>query len=379
MAKKKSLKKRRKETAYKESHPIIETLNDLKKFIMGKLKIDIWAEIDKIHFAEKNTWSPFCYIPESRLIKLLTDTNLKCGGNQIDINDSESFKSKCIGLMSLAAWRRFKQIYKFDTSLRDALLSIDFKRDETIIEKQELKYLPVYGFYLDESFEADETTFSGVYVYIDVEPQSNCESINLMYEVSNLSKYATKVVFFSIPLTEDTTYKSMIAEHCLDGKGDSLIRVVYDTMKLIAYLSCKEKDVERDGEYKTKRKSIATKKSISKPQIKDKDSQIEKLNVGFRIGAAIRDTQRQMEDDDSVAIGAGAEVAIEDETETSVNHSNKGGTVVGHIRRSHLHFFWYGKKDGSEERYKLLKLLPPISVNLKTLDDLIATERKAME
>ena len=46
-----------------------------------------------------------------------------------------------------------------------------------------------------------------------------------------------------------------------------------------------------------------------------------------------------------------------------------------HIRRAHWHSFWAGKWDEPEARVVMLKWLPPIPVNVQSVEDLTTTVR----
>jgi len=76
--------------------------------------------------------------------------------------------------------------------------------------------------------------------------------------------------------------------------------------------------------------------------------------VGYRLGAALR--------------RASTERGSEEPTGTHARPRP-------HIRRAHWHSYWVGKWNEPDDRTVVLKWLPPIAVNVQTVDDLTTTVR----
>jgi len=76
--------------------------------------------------------------------------------------------------------------------------------------------------------------------------------------------------------------------------------------------------------------------------------------VGYRLGAALR--------------RASTERGSEEPTGTHARPRP-------HIRRAHWHSYWVGKWNEPDGRTVVLKWLPPIAVNVQTVDDLTTTVR----
>lgn len=274
-------------------------------------------------------WSEKCYIPIA--------VTLALGDiySNIDVNHYHM-------LAALASWRRYKQIYKFDTTLLNELLtsSVDDK-----IPIQVLTNLPYNSFYVEiKTFDID-----GFFVFYDDDCRGNKNSLELRFSV--IYSNGSSIPYF-IPLINDSTVtdalkiayrqdlkrvtpmlskdnkisvlKNLSANNVTDIIDDEHFykssSVILALLNLVYYICAKNADITENSDTKK------TYKTINTERIKDKFSEIRKWDVGYKVAKML---QNQCSDKSS---------------SSNSSSSNLSSRKRPHTRRAHFHHYWVGKK-----------------------------------
>ena len=247
----------------------------------------------------------------------------------------------------LRKWETNKQVFKFDAEFTDAL--VDTKG--LSITQDSFKYLPYSVFYVDisdnkrlcqeivgEGFFVtarlrDERWFihlcrvTDTYYFSDVLTVSNeTGAIKLRQEVSEVNimdlDVASRSVARSTQKIDYNLYQTLIVQ-------------------ILTYLSSTEPDVRENPETKT-----TYRKPTGAP--KNKYSEIQKWDVGVRIGTAIRSYSKRAANGTSSGDGANTKKRP-------------------HSRRAHWHYYWYGPKNG--ERVCRQRWVSEMFINMRVGDD----------
>jgi len=153
------------------------------------------------------------------------------------------------------------------------------------------------------------------------------------------------------------------AEHMSEFMGEQVVRekarneqrvmeaLAKDlVLPLLLYLCSANADLSSPIRIKQKVKSPAGKK---RKIVNGVMSGGKLYEVGYRIGAAIERARKKT-----------GYVAEDEESEPT------GRKMPGHVRRSHFHHFWTGKRSEPASRRLIVKWLSPVLVNLDLTEDI---------
>lgn len=402
------------------SAPIALTLTKCVEHTFKKIGVEnIWESIDSYRVVYKSEWFNRCYIPYERMTDVLQLVLPKNEEIKIDFSDIaevvEQYNLKmgknlnvmscCNGIWEtnfteakyllpiLAAWRQHKQIFTFDADFLSTLLMDDSKIYSTgvssIITSSELASLPFPAFYVDAAFDSPKGRCDGFFFcYNTLQGHEGANQLVFYFlkhipEKENLSKLAhASMLLETVNLQQitfdlhdeetnlsvwecfqkDCSYNNDIEglplekqEQELKNRKDSFA-LLFKGLQILTYLASQYADVKENPQQK----------KVYKPAtkgIKDTPHEIQKWDVGVRMGSVIR-AANLAEVKENTVIGSekGKEEYIE---KISSSKPHTSTPKKPHSRRAHWQYYWYGKRDGSEQRVRRLKFVEATFVNFK--------------
>lgn len=291
------------------------------------------------------TWDDRCYIPGMACVEFT---------NMFKWGDTSSEKSVIATLMfALSSWRRYKEIYSFDSTFADLLMK---SATDEIIPSEILNSMPYPSFYI--SIDGDnDLGVDGFFCCIDTQLGGDVKNI------LNIVAF-TKQGISSIPIIIDAGVSLNESMNIIQGyaieksddfkSNDSVFSqsksFAEKAMQLILYICSINADINENPQ----QKSINRKSShISEP--KDVLREVRKWDVGYRIGKIIRDSDKPY---------------IKETGTDSSNHS-KHTMKRPHTRRGHFHHFWVGSKTDNTRKL-VLKWVAPMFINSSLNEELPA-------
>lgn len=248
-----------------------------------------------------------------------------------------------IKLCTTGVWRINKSIFAFDDKFANELIdSYDINDDFPFEVLSCLPYSAVYIDNKDKSFfatyiSATDSECDNLFIYFPCLPNNdNCIRIPLYKPSKNLLKAfkidINKRIYDTMTFS-DFSNKQFFE---LNSKVRDMTKDYVDKCKmaipLLMYVCCANAEVTVDEEQEK-----IYEKPVGTP--KDRQREIKKYNVGYRIGKFIKNNKTY---------------------ETGVS-SSVGKKKSAHMRRGHYHHYWTGKRNG--KRTLILKWIAPSFIN----------------
>ena len=269
----------------------------------------------------------------------------------------------------LAVWNKNKQIFKMDGDFLEELM-----KTETIhFSKNAWNFLPCDTFYIDISENqkiCQQTGTDGFFVRVTECPKYEAWQIHIVRTVGREkldygNTYAwNKDMELNVADIKDDSENELLNTISADG---NLLKPDSDTMtkeervfmsvlvaQLLTYLASVEPDVRESETVPESAEQKEPAKKQKKSAMKDtqkKQSAVKLWNVGLRFGSSFRKWKN---------------------SHTGTEHSESAETgrkVRPHHRNAHWQNYWYGKKDGSEERIRRPKWVNGCFVNMNLVSD----------
>lgn len=388
-------KKKNKRPVVISNHPATEFLNALYH---NNLRIllpnvpDIYEKLDEIHKAGKDQRSPYTYIRTDEIEEFILQhykTNDRAVRHQI--KNISFLASVAVG------WKQFQQVYSFHPALLEELFNIDITNDKyATISRDEIPYLPCHNFFVELPITIKEKSFMGFFVYFDMVNQiDQVDQIRVVLLNDNMNQmernpdngYLLQFDYYTISLlydyktfnilsketgevfeveTEPKEILKMYNPRTFEELGeDGAMELLTHINQIITYLAATNADFSR------------TKKPTKKPDIKRThitDAEAEKWTLGARVynrfgcapSVGVYSRTREVDNPNIIT--------IEIEEEPKEPTTRKGGYHVRpHMRRAHWKYYWYGKKDGSEERVKRRKFVSAVFINAQDEEYILPT------
>lgn len=349
---------------------------------------DIYERLELLHQQGKDTRDKLFYLSSSEIEDFLYTQGIgKANYSELHIKKNANMFTAALG------WKQFQQVYKFNPALLEELFNIDISEDKyATISKEEVMYLPCYNFFVEYETTIDNIEYSGFYVYFDTTNQiSETGQIHVMF-VCNPKNYPRnargvleRVDFYGLTLIYSSDYKEYQTEpfdllYTLNtnlfqklGPGGAMELITHIT-QMITYLAATNADFSR------------IKKPTKKPDIKRTkitDSEYEKWEIGNTIYKGHKIPTRLLDATD----GAYEKVESKQVEETEEVESKPcdgsyrrktGYHMRPHMRRAHWKHYWYGKKDGSEERVRRRKFVSAVFIDKNTDEEIQIPTRKVV-
>lgn len=272
-------------------------------------------------------------------------------------------------LCSIYKWKRWKKIYMFNTDLMANLINQSDRTDpkSLIIPKDFLLNIPYETFFInangffDDMLEENEIVkninssdmiikINGFFVRIDTEKETKRKILVFNIPMYICDKSYNLKIFNS--MNHEIILDGESIQDCIqlsiDDKGfintvtskNNYTKLTMRCLTLLLYILAANSDIT-DGSintYKPKKKN----KSII-----DAFSEIQQFNVGYRVGAALKQHGMQ---------------------HNLQSYGNNGKKKIPHTRRGHWHHYWVGPRN-SDHRELIVHWIPPIAVNSNWIDE----------
>ena len=377
----------------------------------ARMHIDnVWERIEAYRALHKTEWFHRCYLPYETSSDALFYDLPKAGSLKVDLSDIAAivdYHAKVTGenfnqqevineifngvwteakylLPIVSAWRQHKEIFTFDPDFLDNLLlgedAIYTAGASNIITPQELESLPFPSFYVDAPIDSPIGKAAGFFFcYNSLAGHNGTDQLVFYFVNPDLADNVnqldnTPMVLFNCAFQQitfdlhdeepNTSVWECYQKDCFVVGFDSLSEeekadktqqqkdafiLLFRALQIITYLASQFADVTENHQQKKVHKRTAT--------IQDKPTEIRKWDVGIRMGGVIRAANKQ--------IVPHREVTVDKEESTEPEQHKATGPKKPHSRRAHWQYYWYGKKDGSEVRYRRLKFVEATFVNFK--------------
>lgn len=299
----------------------------------------IWDDIEEAWKINRDSrysfWPQWCYVPVSLCMDLV-------GRNDISVyQNAESmiYARKAQIISVLAPWRESKEIFVLDPDV-EKILS---EQNDAKIDSEILLKLPYDSFYIKTNFLDAEEGVDGFFVSLDYDKKGN--EIRFTYVCDDLSYFEIPLIleYETIQQALDALYKDLDNDEWVDDEwNQKLCDLLNCSLQFVLYILSVNAEIEENEV----QKKVYKPSNGSAKVVKDKYSEIRKWDVGYRIGAIIRDNKAR----------------IEQEREYKT-HPGSHASKRPHMRRGHWHSFWTGPKKGN--RKLVLHWIPPTFIGTK--------------
>lgn len=310
----------------------------------------IWSMCDKcIELKEQMHWSDYCILPVAGGMAVAGEIGL----------DQAKFGYK---ISAMYAWRKYKEIYSFDSDLVDMLFEqADDEMDIPIDILKQMPYPCIYVQYRDRGFfahfEHDVNNKQFEFRFWDVAEGDSGFPVILHIEENGTIRQALDKTLAEAKKNIAERDLSPDYDYVLESGQELIIEHAAKLLQLVLYICADNSEKEEDLE----QKNITRRNPESERKPKDTFREIRKWDVGYRIGSSIRRMKSEEHNDrDTERIIDGRE-----------EKERKSSRKSPHARRGHWHHFWTGQRD-SDGRKLILKWIAPLFVNGDD-DDNIAT------
>ncbi|MEI6336801.1 MAG: hypothetical protein WCS87_19765 [Methylococcaceae bacterium] len=312
-----------------------------------------WKKMD-VFRADKGNWPQWCFCPVACATVIVSLQN----GFQDRFQVTEASMNDIGILAALSAWRAGKSLYLFDRTIYNSLISGGMTGN---LPSEFLYNLPEWCVYVEtpgNSFR--DTTVYGFFAHLNLDLETNRHELCLVLDTPDglcstylyIGNWTINKALRSAVEASDLHCREVGLES-FDFTDEDIEREAKEFepfVALVLYLCTKNAEIE----YKNKvppKPIIKWSKKHGQQIVAPAKSR--NLNVGVRIGAALRHAQQVIR---------------------PVNHT--GGThaqPIPHVRTSHWHIY----KTGKGRINSILKWLPPILVNVSDVDKMPVVLKKA--
>lgn len=314
----------------------------------------IWDYCDILHNSngELYTWDKKCELPISASLAVMD-----CYSESEKI-DTAIFPAECAALY---AWRKYKAIYNFDSDFAAELFEQAEDMEIPVDVLYSLPY-PCIWIQADENF--------GFYVWIEDDVHTHIKELRMLVidkdsgnedfsniilhlkqgwtikdGIDSMMEACRKAQKNPDVIENERLYgKETLTESAIMLSGKYNYYVSSRLIQLVLYICAENKEITDNKQ----QKEITKRSKESETNPKDVFREVQKWDVGYRIGSAIR--------------------SYHNSSGSNVGHSaekirkERRASIRPHTRRGHYHHYWIGSvSDGS--RRIVLKWIAPTYIN----------------
>lgn len=264
-------------------------------------------------------------------------------------------------LKVLYSWRKYKEVYSFDSDLANMLMSSS--SDEFVVPTSSMLSAPYPAFYVQIDGENDLGIkgFFCTFDYIvlsdeDTDKLTKQFSFNILGIYDNMNFACPLIIRDGITIKESIDYlrKMFTEDKDFDPKIlDMAIDFIPKALQLVLYICAANADICENPQQKQ-----ITRKPMTGIKPKDTLREVRKWDVGYRIGSIIRKSTD--------------EVQIQ---EQEGDKKYKSSPKRPHVRKGHFHHYWVGSKSDNS-RVLVLKWVAPMFINTALDEELPAVITK---
>lgn len=269
-------------------------------------------------------------------------------------------------LTALAAWRLTQGVYRFDPDLYADLIDTPISGD---LPWEVFFGLPEWCVYVETPQMKAQ---SGFFAFLECLPEPIADATFILYIVRDHNGYLSQcpILLTKAPLLQILTDMRKAddspghAHGVPTQKDHELHEQLRPMVSLLLYLCAVNAEIGTGAKRPTRPVAVKTKEG---PRIFPPDRSTT-WDIGCRLGAALRHAKEQPEAPPEEETTGG------DQAEIAARSSPRA-----HIRRAHWHTYWHGPREEPEKRSVKLRWLPPIAVNVESVESLPAVVRKVRE
>lgn len=382
------MKKSSKKPILVATHPATQFLNHhvLEELrIILKDKENIYERFHELHIKGKERRGNVCYLTREEIFEFIKEN---CQGDyETYPNELKNTLKLCANAISGALnWKQFQQVYRFQPELLNELWDIDFEDSKyETLSMSELEFLPCFSFYVECPMDFFDNEYVGFFVYFDTHDYlTDIYGLQVMFISKPIPvKYGNKATseynvfnmtlsydFSSINICEKETGNTftvkaepkemlrLLNPHTFKQLGEEkALEIIIKINQIVTYLACSNADF-------TLVKKATRKPDLKRTHISDLEHTEYRLGDTYARLASGKSVNTRYLGDNPEAYTKSEEVEVsENDTEREVGPHRTGYHVRPHMRKAHWSTYWYGKKDGSEERVKRRKFVSAVFVN----------------
>ena len=261
-----------------------------------------------------------------------------------------------IGILgALAAWRVTQGIYRFDPTLFDALWNTSVSGD---IPAEVLFHLPDWCVYIPTPARTWEgAALNGFFAHLESDLNARRTELRLLLDVTGPAGDQLEVIPIRLgkggvaagveAMMKEAARQFPVTMYTPDGLVESLASDVSPLVSLVLYLCSQAAEIKETGGGKR----VPTRPTLQKTKKGMRMFPPEhpsRWEVGFRLGAAVREAMSEHEPSQS---------------------TGTHGTPRPDVRHARWHLLRFGKPDQIDASCVALKWQPPTSVNVTGGDD----------
>ena len=292
----------------------------------------IYEQLDYLRGAKSDGevwWPDYCLLPISAAFTYLAD---KVGTEQAAAMAAE--------LTACWIWRQNKIVYKFDQELIQSLCDqAEDIQDTDVLPAEILLHLPYPCVYLKCPGFVEH--IDGFFTWIEWDVNRKAPELRVQMVTEGFD-HSFPMVLHLIPggtvgeCINDTLQTTQELSGTDFDREDTSFTIMLSAIQMILYISAENADVlEEPAPVRPVRDS-----NKAERRILDKAGEVRGLDVGIRVGAALRKARRRYEGTENPGTGA---------------------RKRAHTRRGHWHHYWTGPKNG--ERKLILKWTAPTFIH----------------
>lgn len=310
--------------------------------LWAKMCPGVYDELDNCRAAKDTgqmTWPDYCELPITAAFTYLTD---------VQGLDKAQASAAAAELTACWAWRRSKKVFAFDSDLAEALAAqAEDMQDTDVLPADLLLYLPYPCVYIKVPVLLEH--IDGFFVWDEYDTNTGRVELRIQWVTEDMGASFSQVIH----LLPEHTLKECIVDTMAESKehlemdvdledaGVKEARIILSAIQLVLYIISESAELERVPMPVTRgRTDIHV-----KPADQDKASSVEEIQVGIRIGAALRKAKY---------------------SHTATGGEGGGSQRRSHTRRGHWHHYWAGPMDG--DRKLILKWTAPTVIHPESAD-----------
>lgn len=307
------------------------------------------------HMRGGKYWPDWCPLPMTATYALLTNfANVSKAPAMLKQLAANALQTATAAI----AWMtESKIIYRFDDTLRAELAAQSLTGE---LPPEILRRLPYRCVFIEDEREIDGLKSLGFFAWNEFDVNHRWQELRLLYLANDGATLSVPIplvngagIAKALDIIADEEMKKI--HKSKDGLSADIIKSMFldsvmafldsimASVNMLLYLCSEAPDIPQAQEVLTRRSKArdgAPKRAAT-------------LDVGYRIGAALRSSVRYMRDDDAPH-----------------PDGKTGRRNAPHIRRAHWHTYRVGKRDAQTT---ILKWLPPIPVNIDEISKILPT------
>ena len=310
----------------------------------------IYSHMDELRSVRGSSpgmdWPDYCPLPIGAAFELLRTQE------GLDVRQAAEL---CAEITACWAWKQAKIVYAYDPALAAALAAqAEDVRDTDVLPCEVLMHLPYPCIYIKAPGLLEHT--DGFFAWIEYDINAQRPELRVQWLFEDMAHSFPQVLHLMpgedlktcILDTIHTTQENLGEDIPLQDVDVGVARIILSAVQLILYLVSDNADAEEAPSPPALAVHSGKLAAPRSAKSRDKASQVREIDVGVRIGAALRKAAKR-------STGGGRSGA------------EPGAVKRSHTRRGHWHHYWTGPRDG--ERTLTLRWTAPTVIHPEDRED----------